>query len=479
VRARITVTGTNACLNFVELFIFDVNQRNVGASAAGATLSLGTTYGTNVAAYGGDMLADPVATISPGYFANSGCGVTTDYYQAIFPTAPGFPNGYPVPISNVYFVNRDDGNNGRITTFGGVVQLYGANGSIVNAKTIGSTASVTTLSFSSPSPAPTPNPTSPVQTDPNARYFSARYIRINATAGQCLHFKEIFVFDTTYTNVALGRPTTGSAQNGTRTTAMAVNGIIDFDNVLPNADMTCSAACDGSGWWQVDLGGLYNLTSIVIWNRFPYTSPTTTGATLGGRLTGAKLYVLNWNQDIINTTILSGSMVQTLTTRTLIPPTPSKTGSLTPSPSIGATPSVTASPSFTATATNTPLSPNPFQITVSTTSTNVLNFIELFAFTSTGQNVAASVLGATTSQTSTYSTQVSSYANDLFCDPWIAGANNWMAGGASGPSTWTLNFPPAPGYPQGYPQPISTGACFHSMRVALKAESVSLVLLVK
>ena len=70
----------------------------------------------------------------------------------------------------------------------------------------------------------------------------------------------------------------------------------------------------------------------------------------------------------------------------------------------------------------------------------MLNFIELFAFSATGQDVAASAIGGVATQTSTYQSQVASYGNDLFCDPWIAGTNSWMAGGATGPSTWTVTF---------------------------------------
>ena len=176
----------------------------------------------------------------------------------------------------MYFVNRQDSGTlaARIVTFGGTVQLIGANGSVVNAASITSSQSVTTLTFSTPSPAATPNPALPVQLSPTARLLSARFVRINASTAACLHFKEIFVFDVTNTNVAFGRNTTGGPQNSSRTTAMAVNGVIDFDNALPNADMTCSAACDGSGWWTVDLGGVFNVSTIIMWNRYLAATPS-------------------------------------------------------------------------------------------------------------------------------------------------------------------------------------------------------------
>ena len=88
-------------VNFVELYVFDVNQRDVGASAVGAVLSMGTTYGTNYASYGGDNLADPFADVTTGQFANTGCTDTSDFYKAVFPPAAGFPNGFPIGVSNV------------------------------------------------------------------------------------------------------------------------------------------------------------------------------------------------------------------------------------------------------------------------------------------------------------------------------------------------------------------------------------------
>ena len=55
------------------------------------------------------MLSDPVVNAASQQFPNSGCGNALDYYQAVFPGRVG------TNISSVYFVNRDDGNAGRIT----------------------------------------------------------------------------------------------------------------------------------------------------------------------------------------------------------------------------------------------------------------------------------------------------------------------------------------------------------------------------
>ena len=59
------------------------------------------------------------------------------------------------------------------------------------------------------------------------------------------------MLDQTYANVAYGRPTTCSAQNSTAACAQAVDGVIDFDNPLPNANGVASLDCNGNGWWKV------------------------------------------------------------------------------------------------------------------------------------------------------------------------------------------------------------------------------------
>ena len=227
VQMRIETQGSGQCLDFVEIFVFDVTNRNVGASAAGAVLSLTTTFGTNVAAYGGDLNADPWAAALLGTFVNAGCTAITDYYTARFPAAPGYPNGYPTAVSTVgcvvraaltstcfarlrahcclcvcpftrvtfattawlqvVFVNRlDNGYNARIVSSNGQVQLYSPGGSLVGIQSMTSSATVSTYTFNNPVAQPTPNPSLPVQLDPVQRLLSVRYVRVNASVSQCL-----------------------------------------------------------------------------------------------------------------------------------------------------------------------------------------------------------------------------------------------------------------------------------------------------
>jgi hypothetical protein len=60
-------------------------------------------------------------------------------------------------------------------------------------------------------------------------------------------------------DVALGKPVTQSSTHGAGPEANGVNGIL--------TDFTHTATGDAGPWWEVDLQGSFELTSIVIWNR--------------------------------------------------------------------------------------------------------------------------------------------------------------------------------------------------------------------
>lgn len=83
----------------------------------------------------------------------------------------------------------------------------------------------------------------------------------------------MFVFDDTYTNVALLKATTSSGQyTGDAiqySSANGVNGVIQMDGLTGTSvgDLTYMSRCDGSAWWQVDLGGIYNISRVMLFNR--------------------------------------------------------------------------------------------------------------------------------------------------------------------------------------------------------------------
>ena len=497
ITARITTSGTGQCLNFVEVFVFDINNRNVAAAAYGGTTFMTSTYGTNYAQFGNDLIADSYLVTNNGgnSFVNAGCASTLDYWQVTWPT--------PTLISEVYFVNRVNQLT-RIATGNGVLTLMNQFGTVTNTFNMAAAyptgASVESFNVSVPLPIQPPDASLAVQQDATARLMSVRYLRINASAvtganpAPCLTFREIFAFDGTQVNVARGQRTTSSALSVGSTAAMGVDGIIDFDNVTPGSNLVSGAGCDGSDWWMVDLGGLYNLTSIVVWNYYPITSNPVVGQGYAKKLAGATLQALNWNGDVINTTVLNGGAVQTIKLATYAP-TPSNTPSNSPSPSItptptstvsisqsqtssgtpsnsvtasaslsfGSTPSATASVtpsnSATSTATVSPFSSNPVTAVLSTSGTGqCLEFAELFIFDVNGRNVGAVAAGAQTALSSLSLAGLAngpSFGGDLQADPFAQYSAPVIAGCALTADSYTVTFPPTAEFPGGYPIPIA------------------------
>ena len=125
--------------------------------------------------------------------------------------------------------------------------------------------------------------------------------------------------------------------------------------------MTYGSDCTGAAWWQVDLGGVYNLTRVVLFNRYPFTVPQANGASFGVRLAGATLQYLNYYGNVIGSQVLNGSMIQTYTVTTY-PPTPS----ITNTASVSATATSSHTPANTHSASRTPV-PTPSKSYSSTT----------------------------------------------------------------------------------------------------------------
>lgn len=81
---------------------------------------------------------------------------------------------------------------------------------------------------------------------------------------------ELFAFDQTGLNVALLKPVTGSLMlttdiNGVYRIEMANDGIIDLCVEPCFSNMIHTSGTGSSAFWQVDLQGVYNLSSIVLW----------------------------------------------------------------------------------------------------------------------------------------------------------------------------------------------------------------------
>lgn len=212
-------------------------------SSPPATMSMNPLLGTgNAATFAGDLCMNPVEGAGCTYTHSA--SAPTAFYEVVFPTGP-------TPVSFVHFFNRVTTGCGagtaacewRITNGFGNVTLHSPSGRVVTSAVMQATP-VTTFTYDAPTGATTPDPTSAFQTNPTNRLLKPRFVRVNAAPGQCLHFRELMVLDTTFTNVALMKPTTGSAQFGGDTfnsvpvvygTEQAVDGVVGaLDNNFGN-----------------------------------------------------------------------------------------------------------------------------------------------------------------------------------------------------------------------------------------------------
>jgi len=132
----------------------------------------------------------------------------------------------PSDISFAYFVNRGTANgpnNLNITNGGGALSLIGQAGNEVASASLTS-ATVTTLAqqalgsagvavpagFVAPIGAPLPSPSDTWQ-QTEGRWLGVRYVNLTEIA-DVVNFREIFIFDTTGTNVAYRKASSSSAQ---------------------------------------------------------------------------------------------------------------------------------------------------------------------------------------------------------------------------------------------------------------------------
>ena len=91
------------------------------------------------------------------------------------------------------------------------MELIAPNGTAVATQFITSNASVSTYRFNDAQTAAIyPDLASAFQLSAVNLVSLPRYVRITAAPGNCLSFRELFVFDVSITNVALYKPTSSS-----------------------------------------------------------------------------------------------------------------------------------------------------------------------------------------------------------------------------------------------------------------------------
>lgn len=203
---------------------------------------------------------------------------------------------------------------------------------------------------------------------------------------------------------------------------------------------------------EYDLGGVYNVSNIIIFNYWysqnnagggGATAGSVTGGSVGGRMLNAVVSIRNHYNDTLGSYTLSaagpmyritpvlpvGSPTQSVT------PVSSTTASTTSSPS--ATLSTGAQPSVTATASPIPLAV-PVTVRVRTTGGNFLTFTELIAVSTTGTllNVGASAVA----QSTVWSNMAPSVASDFCWNAWSIGACPPFIAGTFDATTWSSTW---------------------------------------
>ena len=201
-------------------------------------------------------------------------------------------------MSKVIIINRMDGGSGdRARTNGW--RLQARNGATVTESVLcGWYRGVVEANFAAPFLAPA----LPAASDPTQvlnRQNWVRYVRITTTAANSLHYREFMVYDATWTNVARLKRcySNRGVFSGMGSCAVTNDGIVHSggqtfegqDNAaggLYHADV----ATTGS-WVEYDLGGLYQVTKVVLFNRFlgQFMGGSATGGCCSTRMAGASI----------------------------------------------------------------------------------------------------------------------------------------------------------------------------------------------
>ena len=283
-----------------------------------------------------------------------------------------FPYMQATLISNVYFFNRYDAGGPASSlpqrSVGMHIYLVDGNGHTTETQTIGYVNNTGTATdqgvFSyAMAAAPTwptyPNMSNPVVAQQQADNWAnwVRYVTMVGATGQYLNLKELMVFDVNGFNVALGKNVSiTSASNGTTAPSAIVDGIINMDTEPGN--LWCSAGYTGNPAFTIDLGGVYRVSAIVVFNRIGGQVAQSSTNYLTGftntlqRIAGATISFANAvNVTIASVTIpatASAIMTFNVTLPTASPtPTSSPTATSSSTRTTTSTSSSTASPSAT------------------------------------------------------------------------------------------------------------------------------------
>jgi hypothetical protein len=472
---RVSSLGGPAPMPLVELWAFNTAGRLVSAAGAFATASSTGPASENPGA--------AIDTCGDGYVYG---GVPAcPYYETsgVSPASVTVTFASPTELSTIWLANRMPSPfNARIVNARALLEVLDGAGAVLAEWNVTSSASYSTFSLAPGAWPVMPDLSVDFQTSPDNQASLVRYITVTGCASTTtcfVHFRELACFDDVFNNVCAGKPTFGSPQfagdisvGGIYSSSSAVNMAIgDLD--AAQGDLTHSLNAGPTAVWGVDLGGVYNVRRLVLWNR---------GGANAVRLAGATLRLLNAFNSTVGQITLTDRMVQSYAV-TLFPPsatptgTPTATGTPTPSPtgtgspsqtasasgtlSPGAAPSVTASSSATASntatstrtppatpsPTGTPLSPLAGSLRITVAQPVPINFIEMIVLNTAGAVISHPSAGAVATSSSVFSASTPALrGQDLVVDP-LGGTNVSTLFHTSTTTTaagdfWQVAFPP-------------------------------------
>jgi glucose/arabinose dehydrogenase/plastocyanin len=133
----------------------------------------------------------------------------------------------------------------------------------------------------------------PAEVSQENRPTQGRYVRISLPRPGIMHLAEVFVMSGGK-NVAPGRPATQSSTGYNAPATRAVDGNIGGGEFGRNS-MSHTAENDEAPWWEVDLGALVPIDSIVVHNR----TDLRTDIDLFMRLDGYRLAILDGSRQVV------------------------------------------------------------------------------------------------------------------------------------------------------------------------------------
>jgi hypothetical protein len=259
-----------------ELVAITAAGRIVSAGEAGGVATMSTTSAaTNGAFRLNDLWMDPGASAN-STLASTNAAAAGEWMRVCW---------YPQVVAQLIVVNRGDNQNVRYMQGDAVARLIAQNGTIVASRLLGADF-VQVINVAPLAPAPTPDPTAAAQTDETNRSNRPRYIRISGPAGASFSIREVWVLDSTTTNVAQGKPAVVvDAGSGAATASHGTDGVFDYDVQTLTSN---GVRLNGTGTatsYTIDLGGLYfDIQRVQVWfNRFALPPAS-----------GVRIEALNW-----------------------------------------------------------------------------------------------------------------------------------------------------------------------------------------